>query len=68
MGRLAGCRGASVLEQLDQRLKACSTFEAAVRTILADMVALHGAEFGNVQLAVGDKLVIGPSTVCGRSS
>ena len=47
-----------MLEQLDQRLKACSTFEAAVRTILADMVALHGAEFGNVQLAVGDKLVI----------
>jgi GAF domain-containing protein len=47
-----------VLEQLHQRLKAQVTFRAAVETILADTVALHGAEFGNVQLAVGDKLVI----------
>jgi GAF domain-containing protein len=47
-----------VLEQLHQRLKACVTFRAAIKTILADMVALHGAEFGNVQLGVGDKLVI----------
>jgi GAF domain-containing protein len=47
-----------VLQQMDQRLKASATFEAAVRTILSDIVALHGAEFGNVQLAAGDKLII----------
>lgn len=47
-----------MLEQLQQRLKGCLTFQVTIETILADMVALHGAEFGNVQLAVGDKLVI----------
>ena len=47
-----------MLQQMDQRLKASATFEAAVRTILSDIVALHGAEFGNVQLAAGDKLII----------
>ena len=48
----------SVFQQMDQRLKACATFEAAVTTILADIVALHGAEFGNVQLAAGIRLII----------
>ena len=47
-----------MLQQMDQRLKASATFEAAVRTILSDIVALHGAGFGNVQLAAGDKLII----------
>jgi GAF domain-containing protein len=47
-----------VLQQLNQRLKASGTFETAVTTILADLVALHGAEFGNVQLAAGAKLII----------
>jgi GAF domain-containing protein len=47
-----------VLQQMNQRLRASRTFEAAVSTILADVVALHGAEFGNVQLAAGAKLLI----------
>ena len=47
-----------MLQQMNQRLQASATFEAAVATILADTVALHGAEFGNVQLAAGAKLII----------
>jgi hypothetical protein len=47
-----------VLEQMNQRLMACRTFETAIHTILRDVVALHGAEFGNVQLAVGDSLLL----------
>ena len=43
---------------MNQRLQASTTFEAAVATILADIVALHGAEFGNVQLAAGGRLLI----------
>jgi GAF domain-containing protein len=43
---------------MDQRLYASATFEAAVTTILSDIVALHGAEFGNVQLAAGARLII----------
>jgi GAF domain-containing protein len=40
------------------RLVAQPTFEAAIATLLADVVALHGAEFGDVQLPIGDELVI----------
>ena len=47
-----------MLQQMNQRLKASGTFEGAVARILADVVALHGAEFGNVQLAAGAKLII----------
>jgi GAF domain-containing protein len=47
-----------MLEQMNQRLKACSTFETAIETILRDVVALHGAEFGNIQLLVGDRLLL----------
>lgn len=47
-----------MLEQMNQRLKAAKTFEAAVETLLRDVVALHGAEFGNVQLLVGDRLLL----------
>src|SRR3954465_12604510 len=43
---------------MNQRLRASRTFEAAVSTILAGVGALHGAEFGNVQLAAGAKLLI----------
>lgn len=47
-----------MLQQMNQRLRAAATFEAAVATILVDVVALHGAEFGNVQLSAGRKLII----------
>lgn len=47
-----------MLQQMNQRLRAAATFEAAVSTLLADVVALHGAEFGNVQLSAGRKLII----------
>jgi hypothetical protein len=50
--------GDPMLQQMNQRLKACDAFEAAVTTILSDIVALHGAEFGNVQLAAGATLII----------
>ncbi len=43
-----------MLERLHQQ----QTFEGAVATLLHDVVALHGAEFGDVQLPVGDELVI----------
>jgi|SRR6185369_3449395 len=47
-----------MLLSLSKRLYAAHTFEQAIETILDDMIALHGAEYGNVQLPVGDELVI----------
>src|SRR5437016_4829661 len=47
-----------MLEQIRGRLRAKKTFEAAVEEILDDVIALHGAEFGDVQLPIGDELVI----------
>ena len=47
-----------MLQQMNQRLQAAVPFEASISTILADVVALHGAQFGNVQLIAGDKLLI----------
>jgi GAF domain-containing protein len=41
-----------------ERLYAQQTFEGAIGTLLHDVVALHGAEFGDVQLPIGDELVI----------
>jgi GAF domain-containing protein len=55
---LGGSVGGSVREKMDRRLYASATFEAAITTILAEVVALHRAEFGNVQLAAGAKLII----------
>ena len=40
------------------RLRSCNSFGAAISTVLKDVVALHGAEFGNIQLVVDDKLLI----------
>jgi hypothetical protein len=52
-------RGAvPVLLPLSKRLYAARTFEDAVDTILDDTIALLGAEYGDVQLPVGDELVI----------
>ena len=47
-----------MLEQMRNRLDGQRTFEGAVDTILRDVIALHGAEFGNVQLPIGPKFVI----------
>jgi|SRR5215203_455304 len=49
---------AIMLEQMRFRLRAKKTFESAVQGILDDVIALHGAEFGDVQLPIGDELVI----------
>lgn len=47
-----------VLATLHNRLRAAQTFEEATTTILDDVIAFHGAEFGNLQLPIGDELVI----------
>jgi GAF domain-containing protein len=47
-----------MLEQMTQRLQAQRSFEGAIDTILNDVVALHGAEYGDLQLACGNDLVI----------
>jgi GAF domain-containing protein len=47
-----------LVEQMMQRLHAQEGFQGAVQVVLNDSVALHGAEFGNVQLAADDYLVI----------
>ena len=47
-----------LIEQMVQRLHAEEGFQSAIRVVLNDAVALHGAEFGNVQLAADDYLVI----------
>jgi GAF domain-containing protein len=47
-----------MLEQMAHRLRASRTFEAAVDTVLNDVMALHGAEYGNLQLCSGDDVII----------
>jgi len=47
-----------MLEQMRSRLRANKTFESAVERILDDVIALHGAEFGDIQLPLGHELVI----------
>lgn len=37
---------------------AARTFDKTVWVILDDVIALHGAEFGNLQLPIGDELMI----------
>lgn len=43
---------------MSARLHAQLSFRRAVKVILDDSIALHGAEFGNVQLLAGEYLVI----------
>jgi GAF domain-containing protein len=50
--------GCMLASQMTQRLSRIKTFEGAVQTILDDVIALLGAEYGNVQLSTGDELVI----------
>ena len=43
-----------MLPQMTARLLGQNTLAGGLRTILNDVVALHGAEFGNIQLAIDD--------------
>ena len=47
-----------MLEQMTQRLQSQRTFDAAVETLLNDVVALHGAEYGDLQLVKDDALLV----------
>ena len=47
-----------MLLQMTARLHAQVNFESAIEVVLDDVVALHGAEFGDVQLPIGDDLLI----------
>ncbi len=47
-----------MLAQMSQRLYRSQSFEQTVQTILEDAIALHGAEYGNVQLPAGGDLMI----------
>jgi hypothetical protein len=43
-----------MLSQMTARLLGQNTLAGGLRTILNDVIALHGAEFGNIQLAIDD--------------
>ena len=47
-----------MLLQMRQRLIAARTFERTLAVIMDDVIALHGAEFGNIQLLVANELII----------
>ena len=47
-----------MLDQMTRRLFSRSKIEDVISTVLDDVIALHGAEFGNVQMPMGDCLVI----------
>jgi GAF domain-containing protein len=47
-----------MLNQMMDRLFRAEVFDQAIWTILDDAIALHGAEYGNVQLLAQDELVI----------
>lgn len=47
-----------MIEQLTSRLRQCRSLNAAIETILDDTVALHGAEYGDIQLRCGKLLLI----------
>jgi GAF domain-containing protein len=47
-----------MLDQMTARLRARRKFEDAAIGILDDVIALHGAEFGDLQLLSGGELVI----------
>jgi GAF domain-containing protein len=48
----------TILRHMTRRLVRNRTFEAVVQTILDDVIALLGAEYGNIQLPIGDELAI----------
>jgi len=47
-----------MLGEMAARVMSTRTFDETVQTILDDVIAFHGAQYGNVQLLVGDNLVI----------
>lgn len=47
-----------MLGEMAVRAMSARTFEDVVQTILDDVIAFHGAQYGNVQLPVGDHLVM----------
>ncbi len=47
-----------LIGQMRGRLECCTSFEQVVDAVLSDAIGLQGAEFGNVQLLVGDELAI----------
>ena len=47
-----------MLEQMEHRLRGAKTFEAAINTVLDDVMALHGAEYGDLQLCCGGDVII----------
>jgi GAF domain-containing protein len=47
-----------LVQPMTKRLLEQSAFDRAVNVVLHDAIALHGAEFGNVQLKAGEDLVI----------
>ena len=47
-----------MIDQLMARLRLCRTFDGAIESILDDTVALHGAEYGDLQLRDGNALLI----------
>ena len=50
-----------------QRLLEQTTVEGAIETILDDVIAMHGAEYGNVQILIGNGLPSWPSAVFQRN-
>lgn len=48
----------SILRPMIRRLVRNSDFEGLIQTVLDDAIALLGAEYGNVQLPIGDELAI----------
>ena len=58
---MALCRvgaGARLITGMIQRLLEQTTVEGAIQTILDDVSAMHGAEYGNVQIPIGNELAI----------
>jgi GAF domain-containing protein len=47
-----------MLEHMVRRLLPKESFEETIHIILDDVIALHGAEYGNIQLPVGDDLIL----------
>ena len=47
-----------MLGEMAERVMGTRTFEETVQTILDDVISFHGAQYGTVQLPVGDHLVI----------
>jgi GAF domain-containing protein len=47
-----------LLGEMAERVMGTRTFEETIQTILDDVITFHGAQYGAVQLPVGDDLVI----------